>query len=78
MIFMPLIKSICGRLADRVLSFGGKALNMYGSDPLRAQRFCKEYPERCNRPISYENALLSFGSSMNLTSREKVSVHWGN
>ena len=28
-------------------------------------------------PISYENALLSFGSSINLTSREKVSVHWG-
>ena len=27
------------------------------------------------RPISYENALLSFGSSINLTSREKVSVH---
>ena len=25
-----------------------------------------------NRPISYENALLSFGS------REKVSEHWGN
>ena len=33
-----------------------------------------------NRSISYENALLSlsFGSSINLTSREKVSVHWGN
>ena len=31
-----------------------------------------------NRPISYENALLSFGSSINLTSGEKVSVHWGN
>ena len=27
---------------------------------------------------NYENALLSFGSSINLTSREKVSVHWGN
>ena len=51
---------------------------MYGRDPLGAQRFCKECPERCNRPISYENALLSFGSSINLTSREKVLVYWGN
>ena len=41
---------------------------MYGRGP----RFCKECMERCNRP---ENALLSFGSSINLTSREKVSVH---
>ena len=31
-----------------------------------------------DRLISYENALLSFGSSINLTFREKVSVHWGN
>ena len=28
--------------------------------------------------ISYENALLSFGSSINLTAREKVSVHCGD
>ena len=41
------------------------------------QRFCKECTERCNRPISNENALLRFGSSINLTSREEVSVHWG-
>ena len=33
-------------------------------------RFCKECMEICNRPISYENALLSFGSSI-ATSREK-------
>ena len=32
---------------------------------------CKEFTERCNRPNSYENALLSFGSSINLTSIEK-------
>ena len=51
---------------------------MYGRDPLGAQRFCKECTERCNRPILYENALLSFGSIINLTSREKVSEHWGN
>ena len=44
---------------------------MYGRGPLGARRFCKECTERCNRPISYENALLSFGSSINLTSREK-------
>ena len=31
-----------------------------------------------NIHISYVNALLSFGSSINLTSREKVSVHWDN
>ena len=49
---------------------------MYGRGPLGAQRFCKECMERSNRPISYENALLSFGSSINLTSREKVSEHW--
>ena len=38
-----------------------------------------ERTERCNRPISYQNALplLSFGSSIKLTSKEKVSVHWG-
>ena len=48
---------------------------MYGRGPLRAQRFCKECTERCNRPISYENALLSFGSSiLYLISREKVWV----
>ena len=35
------------------------ALNMYGRGPLGTQRFCKECTERCNRPISYENALLS-------------------
>ena len=35
---------------------------MYGRGPLGARRFCKECTERCNRPISYENALLSFGS----------------
>ena len=29
-------------------------------------------------PIPYENVLLSFGSRINLTTREKVSVHWGN
>ena len=56
------------------LAFGGEALR----PTPRARRFCKEYTERCNRPISYENALLSFGSSIYLTSREKVSVHWGN
>ena len=32
---------------------------------------CKECTERCNRPISYENALLSFGSSINLSSRKE-------
>ena len=51
---------------------------MYGKGPLGARIFCKECTERSNRPISYENALLSFGSSINLTTREKVSVHWGN
>ena len=45
---------------------------MYGRGPLGARRFCKECTERSNRPISYENALLSFGP------REKASVHWGN
>ena len=37
---------------------GGGALR-----PIRARRFCKECMERCNRPISDENALLSFGST---------------
>ena len=41
-----------------------------GRDPLGVQRFCKECTERCNKPISYENGLLSFG----LTSTEKVHV----
>ena len=41
---------------------------MYGRGPLGARRFCKECTERCNRPISYENALLNFG---NLTSKRK-------
>ena len=50
---------------------------MYGRGPLGARRFCKECTERSNRLISYENALFSFGSIINLTSREKVSVHWG-
>ena len=45
-----------------------------GTDPLGAQRICKECIERGNRPISYENALLSFGSSINLTSRESVGA----
>ena len=45
--------------------------------PLGVRIFCKKCMERCNRPISYENALLSFGSSINLTTRD-VSVHWGN
>ena len=44
---------------------------MYGRGPLGPQRFCKECIERCTRPISYENAFLSFGSTTNLTSREK-------
>ena len=48
---------------------------MYGRGPLGAQRFCIECMWRCNRPISYENALLSFGSSINLTSRE-IGEHW--
>ena len=50
---------------------GGGALNMYGRGPHRARRFCKECTKSC---ISYENALLSFGSGINLTTREKVSV----
>ena len=50
---------------------------MYGRGPPGAQRFCKECTKSCNRPISYENGLSSFGSGINLTSREKVSVHWG-
>ena len=32
---------------------------MYGRGPLGARRFCKECVERCIRPISNENALLS-------------------
>ena len=46
---------------------------MYGRGPLGARRFCKECTERSDRPISYENALLimSFGTIINLTSREK-------
>ena len=47
-----------------------------GGGSFKARMFCKECTERCNGLISYENALLSFGSS--ITSREKVSVHWGN
>ena len=53
---------------------GGEAFNMYGRGPLG--RFCKECTERSNRPISYENALLSFGSIINLTSREKVKCQY--
>ena len=35
---------------------------MYGKGPLGARIFCKECMERCNRPISYENACkLSLG-----------------
>ena len=29
----------------------------------------EDFAKKCSRPISYENALLSFGSSINLTSR---------
>ena len=50
---------------------------MYGRGPLGARRFCKECTEKSNRPNSSENALLSFGSSINWTSKEKVSEHWG-
>ena len=41
---------------------------MYGRGPLVVRRFCKECTERS---ISYENALLNFGSVINLTSRGK-------
>ena len=47
---------------------------MYGTGPLGAQIFCNGATER---PISYYNALLSFCSSINLSSREKLSVHLG-
>ena len=49
--------------------FLGEALNMYGRGPLGARRFCKECIERCNS--SYVNA-LEFGTSINLTYRDKV------
>ena len=64
--------------AARALStkflLGGKM----GGAHSECEDFAKECTEKFNRPISHENTLLSFGSSINLTSREKVSVHWGN
>ena len=61
------------RVLSRKFLLGGSVekLKMYGRGPLRARRFCKECTE--THFICFE-----FGSSMNLTSREKVSVHWGN
>ena len=55
----------------QISSRGGEALNneygLYGRGPLGARRFCKECMERCNRLISYQNALLNFGSSTDKT-----------
>ena len=52
--------------------FWGEAEKMNGRGPCRVRRFCKGvHGEIYNRSISYQNALLSFG-----THREKVSVHW--
>ena len=36
----------------------------------------REHGEMSNRPISYQNALMSFGSKIKVISREKVLVHW--
>ena len=43
---------------------------MYG----RGHSECEDFAKSARR----DDALLSFCSSINLTSREKVSVHWGN
>ena len=45
---------------------------MYG----RSER--EDFAKSARRRISYENTLLSFGSTINLTSSERVPVHWGN
>ena len=50
---------------------------MYGRGTLGVRRFYKECMERCNTPISYENTLLSFCSSINLTSVGAVGALGG-
>ena len=57
--------------------FWGEPLNMYGC--MGGAHSEREYfGKSAQRNVIDPFALLSFGSSINLTSREKVSVHWGN
>ena len=45
---------------------------MYGRGLLGARRFCKE----CIIDPFHMKAFLSFGSNINLTTRERVWEHW--